>query len=72
MHDSDSDSSESEQDQRKPLSAANKNLTAALLRQQGLPPNMTSFESMAAQLAAVASLHGLQPGLSPFYPGTSF
>lgn len=47
-------------------------MTAAFLRQaQGLATgsNMTSFESMAAQLAAVASLHGLQPGLAPFYPG---
>lgn len=35
--------------------------------------NMTSYESMAAQLAAVASLHGLQTpsfsGLSQFQPG---
>uniref|UniRef100_A0A336L5F0 CSON004114 protein n=1 Tax=Culicoides sonorensis TaxID=179676 RepID=A0A336L5F0_CULSO len=70
-HDSDSDSSESEQDQsRKQLEQANKQLTAAFLRQaQGLGTNMTSFENMAAQLAAVASLHGLQPGLAPFYPG---
>lgn len=45
---------------------------AAFLRQaQGLQgPGMTSFESMAAQIAAVASFSGLaQPGLAPFYPG---
>ncbi|XP_063704448.1 mushroom body large-type Kenyon cell-specific protein 1 isoform X2 [Culicoides brevitarsis] len=77
-HDSDSDSSDSEQDHsRKQLEQANKQLTAAFLRQaQGLAAasgsNMTSFESMAAQLAAVASLHGMQPGLAPFYPGLWF
>lgn len=73
-HDSDSDSSDSEQDHsRKQIEHANKQLTAAFLRQaQGLGTNMTSFESMAAQLAAVASLHGIQPGLAPFYPGKFF
>lgn len=38
---------------------------AELLRNSLLQQNMTSFESMTAQLATIASLNGL----SPLYPG---
>ncbi|XP_055680449.1 mushroom body large-type Kenyon cell-specific protein 1 isoform X2 [Lutzomyia longipalpis] len=72
---SDSESSEScsEAEVQNPaaaLAAATQKSVAALLR-GAIPPNMTSLESMAAQLAAVASLQGLptMPGLAQFYPG---
>ncbi|XP_059610169.1 mushroom body large-type Kenyon cell-specific protein 1 [Phlebotomus argentipes] len=72
---SDSDSSEScsEAEVQNPaaaFAAATQKSVAALLR-GSIPPNMTSLESMAAQLAAVASLQGLptMPGLAQFYPG---
>uniref|UniRef100_A0A1L8DDD3 Putative mushroom body large-type kenyon cell-specific protein 1 n=1 Tax=Nyssomyia neivai TaxID=330878 RepID=A0A1L8DDD3_9DIPT len=72
---SDSESSEScsEAEVQNPaaaLAAATQKSVAALLR-GSIPPNMTSLESMAAQLAAVASLQGLptMPGLANFYPG---
>lgn len=65
-----SDCSEPEIINFTPLNKSNKQtpsvadlLRSSLLQQQ----NMTSFESMTAQLATIASLNGL----SPIYPGNS-
>lgn len=77
LNDSDSESSESEHDLLRSKLEQNKHIAAFLRQAQGLQqqqhqqPGMTSFESMAAQIAAVASLGGLQQGLAPFYPGTA-
>lgn len=71
IQDSDSDTSDTEQDIRGKVAKAQSQQLAALLRQvQGVPSSgMTSFDSMAAQIAAFTSLGSLQPGLAPFYPG---
>ncbi|XP_055528360.1 mushroom body large-type Kenyon cell-specific protein 1 isoform X2 [Wyeomyia smithii] len=72
LNDSDSDSSDSsEPDLRavvgRPGSASTKSLAALLRSASGVPPTMTSLQSMAAQFAAVASLQGIQPGLAQLY-----
>ncbi|XP_053681997.1 mushroom body large-type Kenyon cell-specific protein 1 isoform X2 [Sabethes cyaneus] len=72
LNDSDSDSSDSsEPDLRavvgRPGSASTKSLAALLRNASGVPPTMTSLQSMAAQFAAVASLQGIQPGLAQLY-----
>lgn len=66
--DSDSDSSENCSEIGNPnLPNATSRAVKDLLRN----PNMTSLESVVAQYAAVASMHGLPavPGLAQFYPG---
>ncbi|GAB0092397.1 hypothetical protein DMENIID0001_073870 [Sergentomyia squamirostris] len=75
--DSDSESSEScsEAEVQNPAAAAfaaTQKSLAALLRGAGPHQNMTSLESMAAQLAAVASLQGIpgaMPGIPSLYQG---
>jgi hypothetical protein len=69
--DSDSESSESAERevQTQPGGLAAQQSVAALLRAGGVPPNMTSLETMAAHIAAISSLQqNLQqvPGLYPF------
>ncbi|XP_037920383.1 mushroom body large-type Kenyon cell-specific protein 1 isoform X2 [Hermetia illucens] len=68
--DSDSDSSDSSPEievQSHTGNNASKSVTSLL--SDSLPPNMTSLESMAAHLVAVAQLQGIPPGLPHLYPG---
>lgn len=60
-----SDSSDSEVVNFVPTANINKPSVADLLRNSLPQQNMTSFESMAAQLATIASLNGFPP----IYPG---
>lgn len=67
MVESDSDSSDcsvQENTNYSPINKTKKTVpsVADLLRNSLLHPNMTSFESMTAQLATIASLNGLYPG----------
>lgn len=68
MIESDSDSSDCSEPEipnyNTPLNKINKQTpsVADLLRNSLLQQNMTSFESMTAQLATIASLNGLYPG----------
>ncbi|XP_065079239.1 mushroom body large-type Kenyon cell-specific protein 1 isoform X2 [Ochlerotatus camptorhynchus] len=79
LNDSDCDSSDSSETDLRAAIAAGRGVPSskslsALLRSAGaasapggIPPTMTSLQTMATQFAAMASLQGIQPGLAQFY-----
>lgn len=84
LNDSDCDSSDSSETDLRAAIAAGRGVPgskslSALLRSAGaasaaggVPPTMTSLQTMASQFAAMASLQGIQPGLAQFYNRKSF